>query len=115
MAVAPTQDVKVWKNYVGGEWVEASSGETFDVINPSNGEVVAAVPKGGREDAQRAIAAAKESYESAVWADMDPDERVRIMRSVVDKFTEHEDELAELESMQAGLHRPAPRAGVTGF
>ena len=35
MAVAPTQDVKVWKNYIGGEWVEASSGDTFEVINPS--------------------------------------------------------------------------------
>src|SRR5687767_8213187 len=103
MAVAPTQDVKVWKNYIGGEWVEAASGETFEVINPSNGEVVAAAPKGGREDAQRAIAAAKESWESRVWADMDPDERVRIMRQVVDKFTEHEDELAELESLQAGM------------
>ena len=64
MAVAPTQDVKVWKNYIGGEWVEASSGDTFEVINPSNGEVVAAVPKGGREDAQAAIAAAKEQAAS---------------------------------------------------
>ena len=32
MAVAPTQDVKVWKNYIGGEWVEASSGDTFEVL-----------------------------------------------------------------------------------
>ena len=37
MAVAPTQDVKAYKNYIGGEWVEAASGETFDVINPSSG------------------------------------------------------------------------------
>ena len=59
MAVAPTQDVKVWKNYIGGEWVEASSGETFEVINPSSGEAIAAAPKGGREDAQQAIAAVK--------------------------------------------------------
>ncbi len=115
MAVAPTQDVKVWKNYIGGEWVEASSGDTFEVINPSNGEVVAAVPKGGREDAQHAIAAAKESYESGVWADMDPDERVRIMRSVVQKFTEHEDELAELESMQAGMTMRATATVVIGY
>jgi len=115
MAVAPTQDVKVWKNYIGGEWVDASSGETFEVINPSNGEVVAAVPKGGRDDAQRAIAAAKESFDSRVWADMDPDERVRIMRSVVEKFTEHEDELAELEAMQAGMTMRATATVVIGY
>ena len=87
MAVAPTQDLKAYKNYIGGEWVEASGGETFEVENPSSGEVFATVPKGGREDAHAAIAAARESFDSGVWADMDPDERVRIMRSVVDKFT----------------------------
>ena len=115
MAVAPTQDVKAYKNYIGGEWVEAASGETFEVENPSSGEIVATVPKGGREDAQRAIAAARESFDSGVWAEMDPDERVRIMRSVVDKFTEHEDELAELESLQSGMTMRATATVVIGY
>ncbi|MEX2195387.1 MAG: aldehyde dehydrogenase family protein [Thermoleophilaceae bacterium] len=115
MAVAPTQEVKAYRNYVGGEWVEAASGETFDVINPSSGDTIATVPKGGREDAHRAIAAARESFDSGVWADMDPDERVRIMKSVVDKFTEHEDELAELEAMNAGMTLRATGTVVTGY
>ncbi len=114
MAVAPTQDVKAYKNYIGGEWVDATSGETFDVENPSTGEVFATVPKGGREDAQAAIAAARRSFDSGEWRDMDPDERVRIMRSVVDKFTEHEDELAELESLQAGMTVRATASFVIG-
>ena len=46
---------------------------------------------------------------------MDPDERVRIMRSVVDKFTEHEDELAELESLQAGMTMRATATVVIGY
>lgn len=115
MAVAPTQEVKAYKNYIGGEWVEAASGETFDVINPSSGDVIATVPKGGREDAHGAIAAARESFDSGVWADMDPDERVRIMKSVVDKFTEHEDELAELEAMNAGMTLRATGTVVIGY
>lgn len=115
MAVAPTQEVKAYKNYIGGEWVEAASGDTFDVENPSSGEVVATVPKGGREDAHKAIAAARESFESGVWAEMDPDERVRIMRSVVEKFTEHEDELAELEAMNAGMTLRATGTVVIGY
>ncbi|MBA2504918.1 MAG: aldehyde dehydrogenase family protein [Thermoleophilaceae bacterium] len=115
MAVAPTQDLKAYKNYIGGEWVEASSGETFEIENPSSGEVFATVPKCGREDAQRAIAAAKETFESGVWSDMDPDDRVRIMRSVVDKFTEHEDELAELESLQSGMTIRATGTVVLGY
>ena len=115
MAVAPTQEVKAYRNYVGGEWIDAASGETFDVISPGTGETIATVPKGGREDAHRAIAAARESFDSGVWADMDPDERVRIMRSVVDKFTEHEDELAELESLNAGMTLRATGTVVIGY
>jgi aldehyde dehydrogenase (NAD+) len=115
MAVAPTQDVKAYRNYIGGEWVDAASGETFDVINPSTGELVATVPKGGREDAQQAIAAARASFDSGVWAEMDPDERVRIMRSVVEKFIEHEDELAALESVQSGMTIRATSTVVIGY
>jgi aldehyde dehydrogenase (NAD+) len=115
MAVAPTQDVKAYRNYVGGEWVEASTGETFDVENPSSGEIFATVPKGGREDAHAAIAAAREAFDNGPWPNMDPDERVRIMRSVVDKFTENEDELAELESLQAGMTLRATGTVVIGY
>ena len=115
MATAPTQEVRTYKNYVGGEWVEAASGETFDVVNPTTEEVIATVPKGGREDAQRAIAAARESFDSGLWAEMDSDDRVRIMRSVVDKFTEHEDELAELETQQAGMTIRATGTVVLGY
>ena len=115
MAVAPTQDLKAYKNYIGGEWVEASGGETFEVENPSSGEVFATVPKGGREDAHAAIAAARQSLDSGVWADMDPDERVRIMRSVVDEFTQHEDELAELESLQSGMTMRSTATVVIGY
>jgi acyl-CoA reductase-like NAD-dependent aldehyde dehydrogenase len=115
MAVAPTQDVKAYRNYIGGEWVDADSGETFDVINPSSGELIATVPKCGREDAHRAIAAAREAFDSGPWPGMEPDERVRIMRSVVGKFTEHEDELAELESMNAGMTLRATGTVVIGY
>ena len=115
MAIAPTQDVKAYRNYIGGEWVDAAGGETFEVINPSSGELVATVPKGGREDAHAAIGAARESFDSGVWAELDPDERVRIMRSVVDKFIEHEDELAELESLQSGMTMRATSTVVIGY
>ena len=115
MAVATTQEVKAYRNYIGGEWVDAASGETFEVENPSSGETIATVPKGGREDAQRAIAAARESFDSGAWAEMDSDERVRIMKSVVDKFIENEDELAELESLQSGMTIRATGTVVIGY
>ena len=48
----------VGKLFVGGEWVEAASGATFDVVNTANRQTVATLPDGGREEMRRAIAAA---------------------------------------------------------
>ena len=76
---------------------------------------MATVPKGGREDAQRAIAAARETFDSGVWSGMDPEERKRILLSVIDGFTEFEDELATLETMQAGMTIRATSTVVIGY
>jgi acyl-CoA reductase-like NAD-dependent aldehyde dehydrogenase len=112
---AARADVKHFKNYIGGEWLDAASGETFDVINPATEEVVATVPKGDREDAQRAIAAAREAFDSGEWTGLDPEERKRILLSVVEKFTELEDELATMETMQAGMTIRATSTVVVGY
>lgn len=50
-----------YRMFIDGEWCEASSGETFDVRSPATGEVIATLPKAGREDARRAIDAAEEA------------------------------------------------------
>ena len=55
MAIDAAAEVRDYKNYVAGEWVEASSGETFDIVNPATEEVIARVPKMSREDAQGAL------------------------------------------------------------
>jgi acyl-CoA reductase-like NAD-dependent aldehyde dehydrogenase len=108
-------DVKHYKNYIGGEWVDSASGESFDVINPATEEVVATVPKGGREDAQRAVAAARGAFDSGVWSGLDGDERKRIMLSVLERFTAAEDELAEMETAQAGMTIRATSTVVIGY
>jgi acyl-CoA reductase-like NAD-dependent aldehyde dehydrogenase len=54
---------KNFKNFIGGEWVEAASGETFESRNPATGEVIGAFPKSGAEDVGRAVAAAKAAFE----------------------------------------------------
>jgi acyl-CoA reductase-like NAD-dependent aldehyde dehydrogenase len=108
-------DVKAYKNYIGGEWVDATSGETFEIINPATEDVIATVPKGGREDAQRAIAVARETFDSGVWTGMDADERKRILMSVLERFTEAEDELATLETMQAGMTIRTTSTVVIGY
>jgi len=115
MAVDTASEVRDWGNYVGGEWVAAAGGETFDVINPATEERIASVPKMGREDAQRAIASARQTFDSGVWSELAPDERSKILLQVVDKFTEHEDELAALETAQAGMTIRATSTVVIGY
>jgi aldehyde dehydrogenase (NAD+) len=50
---------KAFKNYVGGEWIDAVSGDTFETINPATGETIATFPRSGAEDVDRAVEAAK--------------------------------------------------------
>ena len=61
MSVSVTQ----YKNLVGGEWVDAASGETMEVLNPSTGEVIAEVPRSSAEDVERAVEAARKAF--AEW------------------------------------------------
>ena len=56
--------VKTVKNYINGEWVEASTNETKEVFNPATGEVIAHVPISTKEDVDRAVQAAKEAFAS---------------------------------------------------
>ncbi len=54
--------MEIKEMYINGEWVEAISKKTRDVINPANGQVIAKTTEGGVEDTKLAIAAAKESF-----------------------------------------------------
>ena len=51
------------KFYINGEWVEPSSSETLEVINPATEEAIASIAMGGKEDVDKAVAAAKAAFE----------------------------------------------------
>ena len=103
------------KNYIGGEWVDSRSGETFDVVNPATEEVFATVPSAGREDAQRAIKAARGAFDSGEWTGMEAEERKRILLSVLDHLAAAEDDLATVETQQAGMTIRATSTVVIGY
>jgi aldehyde dehydrogenase (NAD+) len=60
MATTQTQS---FQNYIGGEWVDAASGETFESASPADGETLGIFPKSGADDVDRAVAAAKAAFE----------------------------------------------------
>jgi phenylacetaldehyde dehydrogenase len=88
---------------IGGEWVDSASGETFESLDPATEEVLADVPKGGAEDIDRAVKAARKAFDDeSPWRRMSPSERGKIMHRVGDLILEHGDELALLESLDNG-------------
>ena len=64
--------------YVGGTWVDADSGESFDITNPSSGEVIGSVPNMGREETAHAVDVAYDAFPG--WAALTAGERSRRMR-----------------------------------
>src|SRR5262245_48895085 len=60
-----TTTAQTFKNFIGGEWVDAASGETFDSRSPATGETIGVFPRSGAEDVDRAVAVAKEAF--AEW------------------------------------------------
>jgi 1-pyrroline dehydrogenase len=88
------------KMFIGGEWVESSSGETMEVLNPATGEAIAEVPRGSAEDVERAVEAAKKAWEE--WRFKTPKDRMELLLKLADAIDDNADELVRLESQNVG-------------
>lgn len=93
-------DVKTYQQFIGGQWVDAASGETQPVENPAVYEEIARVPASSQEDVNRAVEAAAEAFES--WSLTTPQTRSLALLKVADLLDEHADEIGRLESLQTG-------------
>jgi aminobutyraldehyde dehydrogenase len=88
------------KQFIGGEFVDSSTGETMEVLNPATGEVIAEVPRGSAEDVHRAVDAAKTAWEE--WQGKTPKDRMELLLKLADVIDENAEELARLESLNVG-------------
>jgi len=95
-------EIMEYQMFIDGNWTPGSSGEMMDVINPANREVVARVPRGNKEDVDRALANARASFESGVWSDRSVDERVEVIMTAAMLAAASKDRLAYLESLTSG-------------
>lgn len=93
-------DIK--KQYINGQWVEAISGNTRDIINPYNQEVIAVVADGNAQDSEKAIAAAREAFDQGDWPNTPATERAKIVKKIADLIDRDQEELAKLESLDTG-------------
>ena len=94
--------VKANRLFINGEWVDSSSGETFEVRNPANGEVIALAAKGTREDAQRAIKAARFAFDEGGWGDSKARDRAELLWKVADLIEARAEEFAQTDTRNNG-------------
>ena len=94
--------MKMLQMFIDGEWTDARSGGTRDIINPYNGEVIARVPEGDRADAQAAIDAARRAFDTGPWPRLPGSERGNYLRRLAGLIARERETLAELESLDTG-------------
>jgi betaine-aldehyde dehydrogenase len=94
-------DAKSYKMFIGGEWVDASDGNTRKIESPATGDVIAEVPEATAEDVDMAVRAAKTAFDET-WSDATPGERSRALLKMADLVEEHGDEIGRLESENVG-------------
>ena len=92
---------------IGGELVDAASGETMDVIAPATGETIAQVPRCAAEDVDRAVEAAEAA--ATEWIERTPKERSELLHALAGVLEDNAEELAQLESVNVGKPLMASR------
>jgi betaine-aldehyde dehydrogenase len=93
------------QNFIGGEFVDSVEGASEEVLNPATAEAIADAPLSSAEDVGRAVAAAKGAFEG--WSQTTPGERALALLKLADAIEEQADEIADLESANAGKPRQA--------
>ncbi len=93
------------QNFIDGELVDPAGGGSEEVINPATGETIAEAPLSSKEDVDRAVAAARKAFDG--WSTTIPAERAAALLKIADAIEEHAEELADLESADAGKPRGA--------
>jgi acyl-CoA reductase-like NAD-dependent aldehyde dehydrogenase len=100
---------------IGGESAASADGQTFDIVNPADGKTIATAALGGKEDVDRAVAAAQAAFDDRKgWANWAAGKRGRSLSKLADLIRQHTDELAWLESRNGGKPITSARGEVTG-
>jgi len=97
-----TESIETYRMFVGGKWVDSTSGKYFDVLNPYTGRVWARAPRGNAEDVNRAVASAKEALESETWREMTGATRRNLLLALGRLVEQNAERLALAETRSNG-------------
>src|SRR5215203_1345375 len=99
------------KMFIGGRWVEAASGKTFETLDPGNGTVLAKVAAGDEADVQAAVSAAQQAFQKSGWATMPVNDRAVILHRLADLIAKRQEVISQIESLDVGK----PRSQAAAF
>nr|XP_032827439.1 cytosolic 10-formyltetrahydrofolate dehydrogenase-like [Petromyzon marinus]XP_032827440.1 cytosolic 10-formyltetrahydrofolate dehydrogenase-like [Petromyzon marinus]XP_032827441.1 cytosolic 10-formyltetrahydrofolate dehydrogenase-like [Petromyzon marinus]XP_032827442.1 cytosolic 10-formyltetrahydrofolate dehydrogenase-like [Petromyzon marinus]XP_032827443.1 cytosolic 10-formyltetrahydrofolate dehydrogenase-like [Petromyzon marinus] len=90
------------QGFIGGEFVDAAEGATYETVNPATGTALCSVSLCTAPDVDRAVAAAKDAFERGEWSRMNARDRGNLMYRLADLMEQHQEELATIESLDSG-------------
>ena len=88
--------------FIDGQFAPSASGKTFETSNPATGEPLAQVSEAGKEDLDRAVAAARKAFEGGPWAAMKPRQRGKILLRAADLLASRADAFGRVETLDNG-------------
>ncbi|WP_243291796.1 aldehyde dehydrogenase family protein [Bacillus sp. FJAT-47783] len=95
-------EVKIQGLYIDGEWIVPDQEKLIEVKNPADGSVIAFVPRGGKEEIDLAVKAAKKAFHSREWLELEPYHRGKLLFKAAEIIRENKEELARLETLDVG-------------
>ena len=93
--------LKEYKMFIDGEWVDSESKKTFETLNPENNQPWAIVPEANEKDVNKAVNAAQKAFDSS-WANLHPRERAKYLRNLGKELRENAKHLGEIETIDTG-------------
>jgi len=102
MATAAQVQIKPGKLFIGGKWVDSTTGKTFPTVNPATGEVITHLAEGDERDVDAAVRAASQAFESGPWAEMSAADRAKILWKIGDLIDKYNEEFGTLETLDNG-------------
>src|SRR5688572_1814390 len=115
MATAHPAAATTARMLIGGEAVDAADGQTFDVVDPATGRVIATAPLGGRADVDRAVDAARKAFDDRKgWSNWAAGKRGRSLAKLAALIKQHSEELAQLETLNVGKPIGSSRGEIIG-
>ena len=94
-------NLKQYKMFIGGEWVDSETKKTFKSLNPENNEAWVEVPEASAKDVDKAVKAAQKAFEGK-WPNLFPKERAKYLKAIADQLRENSEILGKIETIDTG-------------